>query len=203
MVGRTIGGTNKMIRRRFMTIATGAGFGSTILSQSPVMSAYAQDEHTKIRSIVQCRLVALQGSTLYCSEGGVPHTLSLSPALRVWKGKERQGVAELRNGDMLDLKLEPGQDGSYVVTYIWANLVKYEGIIGSAVGNRLELFPFSPRTAQTTASTAVTFVIDSDTEIASGRTLADLRPQRPALIIGLLLENGTVKATKVILANQK
>lgn len=181
-----------MLRSGWIALAMGAGLVGVLLPQS----------HTNIQSIVQCKLLSLQGSTLHCSAEGRSHVLPLAAGVRVWKGKEHGDTDSLRNGDLLDIRLEPTRDGNHVATYIWANLVKYEGLIGSSAGNRVELFPFSPRTASTSNSSPVVFVLDNDTEFARGRTPADLEPKRPAIMVGLLLDNGTVQATRIILSGK-
>ena len=182
-----------MLHRKSITLAV-AAFANAV---------FALAEQTNIRAIIHCRLNALEGSTLACVEGVVLHTLQLTPGVRVWKGQEREGASGLRHGDMLDIKMEPAREGGHRITYIWANLVKLDGLIASTAGNRVQFFPFAPHTAQTSATSSIVLMLDNDTELTGNLTSAGLTPRSPATVIGLLLEDGTVKATRIILSTPR
>ena len=85
-----------------------------------------------LRLITQCELRQLSPRELTCERDGWPRQVSLSKNITVWKGQDRRDIAALRGGDQLDIKLGLDAEGHEVATFIWANLVKIEGVVGRA-----------------------------------------------------------------------
>jgi hypothetical protein len=107
-----------------------------LLFLSGGVAAFAQARVEKIifvepplRLITQCELREIGERELTCSQDGWPRKIALNQGVTVWKGKDRN-AGTLRPGDRLDVKLGLDEQGREVATFIWANFVKVEGVLG-------------------------------------------------------------------------
>lgn len=193
-------------RRGFgLKLGFGAAFAALPVvaqSLSPPKPPDDNDARSRLRSpfraVTQCTLISRSGSTLYCSENGMPQTVFVSQKVSVWKGSDFDSVSILEPGDIIDARLEP-YGSIYVATQIWANLVKIEGIIGGLAAGWIEMFPFEPRTAETTSRIPIMMKFDESTQIPPGISAKDLRTGRAAIIIGHRKKDGSIQATRIIL----
>lgn len=181
-----------------------------ILAAAAVVTAVAlaADTHERIlfvdpplRVLTQCEFESARPGELQCSRDGWSRPVPLAARVTVWRGADYQGTGALRRGDILDIRLgiDPAS-GREEAQFIWANLVKVEGVIRYAGRGWLQVSPLIPGTIGELAPEAVYVRIPADAQsVPSGRRalLASLRPGQPVVVIGLRTGHNRVQASRL------
>lgn len=156
-----------------------------------------------LRLITQCELRQLSRRELTCDRDGWPRKVSLAQSITVWKGQDRPDIAALRLGDRLDLKLGLDAQGQEVATFIWANLVKIEGVVGRARAYPwFRVHPLVPFSIGAIAEEPVFALLGPDTGFVGKARAADLRQGSPVIVIGERLNNRRLRANRIVLARR-
>ena len=156
-----------------------------------------------LRLITQCELRQLSRQELTCERDGWPRQVSLARNITIWKGQDRRGIAALRVGDQLDIKLGLDGEGHEVATFIWANLVKIEGVVGRAGAFPwFRVHPLVPFSIGNVAAEPVFALVGPETSFVGKARAADLRQGSPVIIIGERLDNRRLRANRILLARQ-
>ena len=156
-----------------------------------------------LRLITQCGLRQLSPRELTCERDGWPRQVSLSKSITVWKGQDRHDIAALRVGDQLDIKLGLDAEGHEVATFIWANLVKIEGVVGRAGAYPwFRVHPLVPFSIGNVAAEPVFALVGRETTFVGEARAADLRQGSPVIIIGERLDNRRLRANRILLVRQ-
>ncbi|MCC6538714.1 MAG: hypothetical protein IT162_14255 [Bryobacterales bacterium] len=152
-----------------------------------------------LRVVSACELRKLGRTSLICQRDGVEREVRISRQTKVWKGRDLPGAAALQPGDWLDIKLGVGDDGRETAAFIWANLVKVEGVIGPRVArNWVYFYPLKPATVGDLDPAPVLLNYDGRTEFIGG--VAAVRPRTPAIVIGQRLDQERVYATRMVIS---
>ena len=156
-----------------------------------------------LRLITQCQLRKWNGRELECERDGVSRKVTLGSGLTVWKGQDRSDTSALRQGDMLDIKLGLDARSREVATFIWANLVKVEGVVDGAVGNAwVRVHPLVPYSIGEVTTEPVFALLDRATKFLGGTSAGDLRRGRPVIIIGERLDSTRLRANRILLTRE-
>lgn len=139
--------------------------------------------------------VAASGNTITTiNDRGQSEQLTVDVNVAVWKGKYSRGLQALDPGDriMARGRKDPGS-GKLIVTEIWANWDSFSGTITSVSNNRITVeldrkILNLKRLAEVTYNEETTFVSSLP---------EDLLPGRPVTVAGLVMKDGTLKATTV------
>jgi hypothetical protein len=157
---------------------------------------------TPVEAITQCQLTVKEPGRLFCFDGQRTQTVILSPSIKVWKGAERDNTSDLVAGDILDIRLERGPNGAFNATYIWANVVKYEGIVLSVSSDGMTILAFSPNgRREALTNTRILVRWTSRTIFPTGATASDFRLERAVMIFGRRLPDGSIEASRVVLGD--
>lgn len=151
-----------------------------------------------LRVVSACELRTLKSTSLVCQRDGVEREVRISRQTKVWRGRDLPDTTALQSGDWLDIKLGVGDDGREGALFIWANLVKVEGVIGARVArNWVYFYPLKPATVGDLDPSPVLMNYDGRTEFIGGSQT--VRPRTPAIVIGQRLDQERVYATRVVL----
>ena len=190
---------------RMIRVAAGA-----VLLSCCGAAVHADEETEKIlyvdppmRLITQCELRTWNARELTCERDGVPRTVTFGPGLIVWKGQDRHDTSALRQGDKLDIKLGLDAQSREVATFVWANLVKVEGVVDGAMGNAwVRVRPLVPYSIGEVAAEPVFALLDGSTEFLGGARRRDLRPGRAVIVIGERLDGTRLRANRILPARE-
>lgn len=151
-----------------------------------------------LRVLTQCELETAREGELTCRRNGWSRKVALAPKVGVWRGRDSQGVASLRPGDMLDVRMGIDEAGREIARFIWANLVKVEGVVQYAGRGWLQVLPLIPATIGELESKPVLVSLPRSAEFLGGATLADVRRNRTVIIIGHRVADGRVEAARIL-----
>jgi hypothetical protein len=99
-----------------------------LLAQSPRDQAGTPKLKGEVtEAVVGCQLISHSATAIQCKGANGARTFTLDPKVKVWRGKELDGVATLKPGDNLDVRLRPAARNAMVVTEVWVNSPKNEG----------------------------------------------------------------------------
>ncbi len=150
------------------------------------------------RLVSACELRELRPSSVICQRDGVEREIRYWRQTKVWKGGDAREATALKPGDWLDLRLGLGDDGREGALFIWANLVKVEGVIGAAVQrNWVYFYPLKPATVGDLDPSPVLLHYDNRTEFIGGGGRG-IRNRTPAIVIGQRLDKQRVYATRLV-----
>lgn len=153
-----------------------------------------------LRVLTQCVFESARPGELHCSRDGWSRPVPLAAQVTVWRGADFRGTGALRRGDILDIRLgiEPST-GREEAQFIWANLVKVEGVIRYAGRGWLQVAPLIPGTIGELASEAVYVGIPAGAHLvpAGPRHTANLRRGQPVVVIGLRTGHNRVQASRL------
>ena len=174
------------------------------------LAAFAQARVEKIlfvepalRLLTQCELRQADAKELTCSLDGFVRRVAISPSITLWKGRDYQGIDALRPGDRLDIKLGLDSQSREVATFIWANMVRVEGVVGlRAARNWVQVHPLIPYSIGQVSEQPILTRVDGTTDFLAGARPEDLQQGRPVIVIGERLSNGRLRATRILLSHQ-
>ena len=183
-----------------LLICGGIAIGSSRLATPPRAEKVIFVE-PPLRFITQCELRELKEGALTCTRDGFPTQVSLTPDITVWKGKDNAGTSTLQLGDRLDIKMGLDSHSREVATFIWANFVKVEGVVGIRGSRRwLRLQPLVPFSLGEVSDEPVWVHVDGETTFIGGAPETGLRQGRPVIVIGQRWGNRRVQASRIVLA---
>lgn len=149
-----------------------------------------------VRLITQCELTAVRNEDLLCREDGHTREIRLPMRITVWRSMDSEGTASLRIGDMLDIKMSVDESGREVAQFIWANLVKVEGVIRGWGRGWIEVVEIGTGPRRGRMSTRVS--LSPDTQFLGGTRLRDLHTGRPVVVIGMRHDDERVEAARIL-----
>jgi len=153
----------------------------------------------KPRFSLQALLASEAGSTLSVIPKAAPVTIYPSNDLLVWKGSESEDFSGLRAGDNLYLTGQIDPSGKLLASRIWANIVNISGTVMSVSGSGFQIVSSKPGT-NLKASVGVAW--RSDTIINEAKmTTRDVQAGMSAQVIGLVVNDGSIHATRVLVHN--
>ena len=177
-------------------------WGAAGSAQAPAVERVIYVEPA-LRLVTQCELRALSQQELTCNRDGWPRKVALGGSITVWKGQDRHDITALRLGDRLDIKLGLDARGNEVATFIWANLVKIEGVVGRAGAYPwFRVHPLVPFSIGDVSAEPVFALLGQDTTFVGKASPADLRQGSPVIIIGERLDDRRLRANRILLARQ-
>ena len=177
-------------------------WGAAGSAQAPAVEHVIYVE-SALRVVTQCELRAFGPRELTCDRDGWPVKVALGRGITVWKGQDRKEVTALRLGDRLDIKLGLDAKGNEVATFIWANLVKIEGVVGRAGAYPwFRVHPLVPYSIGDVSAEPLFALLGPDTTFAGKAGAADLRQGSPVIIIGERLDDRRLRANRILLARQ-
>lgn len=156
-----------------------------------------------LRFITQCELREWNEHELTCLRDGWPARIAIAPNVTVWKGKDYPDTSTLRSGDRLDIKMGVDAQSREVATFIWANFVKLEGVVG--LRDTLHWTRVQPLVNSETGQLAdqpVWVRIDAATVFVGGARSQDLRQGRAVIIIGERLDDRRIRASRIVMTRQ-
>jgi hypothetical protein len=155
-----------------------------------------------LRLITQCELRKIGERELTCNQDGWPRKVALNQGVTVWKGKDRNASA-LRAGDRLDIKLGLDEQGHEVATFIWANFVKVEGVLGvPGTVPWIRVHPLVPYSVGEVATEPLYVRVESDATFVGGTRFEDLRQGRPVIVIGERVDDRRIRASRIVLSRE-
>jgi hypothetical protein len=154
-----------------------------------------------LRFITQCELREWNDRELTCVREGWPKRVALAPGVTVWKGKDRPDTSSLRAGDRLDIKLGIDSQSREVATFIWANFVKVEGVVGVRdTLHWIRIHPLASEAAGEVAAQPIWVRMDGDTSFVGGKRVDELKQGRPVIVIGERLDERRLRASRVVMS---
>jgi hypothetical protein len=156
-----------------------------------------------LRFLTQCEFTGISNGQVNCQREGLTSAISLSQNVTIWKGTDRHDAQALSKGDMLDIKLGLDAESQEVATFIWANLVRIEGVAGRRAGRSwLRVHPLVPFSVGELAGQPVFAFIDGNTSITGPAKLDTLPQGTPLIVIGERLDNQRIRATRVLVSQR-
>ena len=178
-------------RRQWITVVVaGAGIGGVV---GPVFGQEKLPPQRRLPPGYRFgTVVAVSGNTILVSTRDGPLTLYAADDLRVWKGRYTAETSVLKTGDSIQARCYVQPDGKVIAREIWANHVGFGGVIREVKGDTIEVLIAGP----SNPSVVRTVRVDDETVFEYGRgSKRDLAKGRFIQLVGLALEDGTVRAT--------
>ncbi len=173
--------------------------GVAVRANAPVERVIYVDP--PLRLLTQCKFRELRNRLLTCTLDGWPRSVAIGPKAPLWKGKDYPDLTSLRPGDLLDIKLGRDSGSREVATFVWANLVQVEGVLGRPGGRKwFSVQPLIPYSVGELSSQRVFAWVDRDTTIVGGVNKGELREGRTVIVIGERLDNRRIRATRIALS---
>jgi hypothetical protein len=184
------------LHRREFIIGLATGVGVTGAARSG-FAAQQQGGSTR-QPLPEYRfgtVVAVAGQTVLMTTSQGPLTLYTAGDLRVWKGRYTADVLVLKPGDSVQVRCTIQPDGKFLAREIWANHVGFGGKIREVKGDFIQIQVVAP----TGGGTIRTVRVDEQTVFEDGRgNNSELVKGRDVQLVGLALEDGTVRATWMV-----
>lgn len=183
--------------------------GLLIAVFAPATSAADRDRERLIfvepplRVLTQCELETARRDELICVRNGWPRTVALTREVIVWRGRDSVGTGALRRGDILDIRMGLDKSGREVAQFIWANLVKVEGVVRHTGRGWIRVAAVITGTIGEVEERGVLVTLPRDTQFLGGATPADLRRDRAVIVIGRRVADGRVEAARVLAAGRE
>lgn len=175
--------------------------GVTVRANAPVERVIYIDP--PLHLLTQCVFRELKNDVLTCTLDGWPRSVALGPKAPLWKGKDYPDLTALRTGDLLDIKLGLDSNSREVATFIWANLVQIEGVLGKPGGGQwFSVQPLIPYTVGELSGQRVFAWVDRDTTIVGGSSTRELQAGRAVIVIGERWDNQRIRATRIALSTR-
>ena len=151
-----------------------------------------------LRVLTQCELESAREGELTCRRNGWSRKVPLPRRITVWRGRDSVGVGALRPGDMLDIRMGIDEAGHEQAQFIWANLVKVEGVVRYAGRGWIQVLPLIPATIGELETQPVVVTFSRSTEFLGGASMSDLQRNRTVIVIGQRVVDGRVEAARVL-----
>jgi sulfur carrier protein ThiS len=185
--GAQIRGTNK---------AVWGGMGccqlvSFILLAAGLGNLSAQAQESRIGTVV-----ATDRNIVYVKTSFGPVTVRVESAARIWKGDDGMDVSAIDVGDEVSMRGITDVDGYFVPSQIWVNIGSLDGVITSVDGDAVDVRVVRNDDANETKRIRLTPKSLSAQNHLLRRQ--DIRPGRVVRVIGLILKDGTIRASRFI-----
>ncbi|WP_376789651.1 DUF5666 domain-containing protein [Thermoflexus sp.] len=194
----------RVTRRQFLQgIALGSGALAARLALEPAHVLAGQEDQAMGDGTIflegEIITVDLTQGTLVINERGeVAVTLRVSGSTRIWKG-EVTDLAALEPGDFLYLRALPEPDGTFTAAKIWANIANLMGTVNALESNGFELRIDGHAHTGPERRIVVRFhpgMVVNDNPVVT----PSLRPGQPVQVLGVMERDGTLKATRMWVA---
>jgi hypothetical protein len=140
---------------------------------------------------------SVSGNVLYINTGAQPVTLYTDARTEVWKGRIFHDLSPVATGDDISARYRTEADGRLVAETLWLNITNISAVITKVADTRFEVFT-NPNADLQSAYKKENKTIDVDADTAfEGSAAEDLKPGRNVQVVGLVLGNGEIRATRV------
>jgi len=194
----------RITRRQFLQgIVLGSGALAARVAFEPAYALAGQESQVAGDGTIflegEIITIDLAQDTLVINErGDVPVTVRVWGGTRIWKG-EVTDLAALEPGDFLYLRAMPEPDGTFTATKIWANIANLMGTVNAVKHDGFELRIDGHAHTGPERRIVVRFhpnMLINDNPGGTPR----LRPGQPVQVLGVIERDGTLKATRIWVA---
>ena len=165
------------------------------VARIPVIGAALQANAQTIESKSGV-VTGIDHNAIYLRGSTGPIAIKTGSSTRIWKGDDGVDITLIRTGDEVLARGIRGADGTFTASEIWANITSLDGVIESIDANSLTI-----RTIRNDETSELLRVTITEKTLASRENFLkreDLKPGRVVHVIGLVLDDGTVQASRLV-----
>jgi len=134
---------------------------------------------------------------IYVNRGVKPITLYTDAHTEIWKGKVFHDLSQVVVGDHITARYRTDASGRFIADALWLNITNFYAVITKVTGSGFEVLTnpnADPQSAYRKENKSID--VDADTVFESC-AWEDLKQGRDVQVVGLVLGNGGIRATRV------
>lgn len=140
----------------------------------------------------------VSGNMIQVKTGAQPVALYTDAHTEIWKGQVFHDLKPVAVGDSIMARYRADASGKLVADAVWLNITNFWGVITRVADNEFNVLTnpnADPESAYKKENKAVE--VDANTTFEASAE-GDLKPGRNVQVVGLVLKNGEIEATRVI-----